>query len=292
MHTEKNGTADFYSLISEVSASPCTMRFLNANYSHKRAPNQNFPRELLEIFTIGNESYTQADIEEFSRCFTGRRTIDPGVNEIPYPHRPFIDNVTYDDGVKSFFGQSGNFDSYDAYRIVLEQQQTSNYIALRMLKYFYKEFPSERYVSQTSKILRDSNFNILKTLRFILEQSWVYDNINDVKNPVDLWVNIQRISGRRTLTTKTNFEAINQTGLNPFFPKNAKGWPWGQEWLLNNLASKRIFLPLVYLEISTTLDSELKSNIDKLFNLHLRLYRYNHKIKYHQTDLLKVNNHN
>ncbi len=286
----KNGTEDFYSLLSEVSDSPCTMRFLNAYYSHKRAPNQNFPRELLEIFTMGDGSYSQADIEEFSRCFTGRRTIDPGVNETPYPHRPFIDRETYDDGVKSFFGKSGNFDSYDAYRIVLEQPQTSNYIALRMLKYFYKEFPNEKYVNQISKILRESNFNILKTLRFIVEQSWFYENINEVKNPIDLWVNIQRICGMRTLTTKTNFDTINQMGLNPFYPKNVKGWPWGQEWLLNNLTPKRIFIPLVYLEISKTFDSELKSNIDKLLNPHLRLYRYNHIIKYQETNVLKMNN--
>lgn len=283
----KNGTTDFYSLLTEVADSPCTMRFLNAYYSHKRAPNQNFPRELLEIFTMGDGNYTQSDIEEFSRCFTGRRTIDPGVNKTPYPHRPFIDESTYDDGIKTFFNETGNFDSYDAYKIVLKQHQTANYIALRILKYFYKEFPEEKHTDQVSKILRDNNFNTIKTLRFIVEQDWFYENINEVKNPIDLWVNIQRISGMRPLTTKTNFETINEMGLNPFYPKNVKGWPWGEEWLFNNLTSKRIFIPLVYLEISKPFNSQISASIDKIWKPYLRLYRYNHKIQFSETETIK-----
>jgi hypothetical protein len=140
------------------------------------------------------------------------------------------------------------------------------------------------HTDQVSKILRNNNFDIIKTLRFIVEQDWFYENINEVKNPVDLWVNIQRISGMRTLTTKTNFETINEMGLNPFYPKNVKGWPWGEEWLFNNLASKRIFLPLVYLEISKPINSQIAASIDKIWKPYLRLYRYNHKIQFSETE--------
>jgi uncharacterized protein (DUF1800 family) len=241
---------------------------------------------------MGDGNYTQSDIEEFSKCFTGRRTIDPGVNETPYPHRPFIDKSAYDDGIKKFFNETGNFDSYDAYKIVLKQPKTTKYIALRMLKYFYKEFPEEKNITQVSKMLQNTGFNILKTLRFIVEQDWFYKDINEVKNPVDLWVNIQRISGMRPLTTKTNFETISEMGLNPFYPKNVKGWPWGKEWLLNNLTPKRLFIPLVYLEISKPINSQIAASIDKIWKPHLRLYRYNHKILFSESEIIKQYNLN
>ncbi len=277
----KSALGNFYDLLVEVADSPCTMRFLNAYYSHKRAPNQNFPRELLEIFTMGEGTYTQENIEEFSRCFTGRRTIDPGVNETPYPHKPFIDENAYDDGIKTFFGHSGNFDSYDAYKIILKQTKTATYISLRLLKYFYKEFPEHFAIESLAKVLWDSDYNITKTLQFLINQEWYYQDVSQVKNPIDLWVHFQRSTGIRPLTSKTNFDSINEFGLNPFYPKNVKGWPWGEEWLLNNLASKRIFLPLIYLQISQRTrqyENGLKDLIDKIWNPHLRLYKYNHEI--------------
>ena len=83
----ENATSNYTTLLIAVSESPCAMKFLNSYHSQKDKPNQNFPRELLEIFTVGPDNYSQQDIIELSRAFTGRRTVHPDTFAIPYPYK-------------------------------------------------------------------------------------------------------------------------------------------------------------------------------------------------------------
>ena len=127
----ENALGNFGDLLREVSKSPAMLSFLNNQQNRKQHPNENFAREVMELFTMGRGNYTENDVKEGARAYTGW-----GFNmDGEFVFRPFA----HDNGQKTFLGKTGNFNGDDVIDIILEQRTTANFIAKKIYKFFFSE---------------------------------------------------------------------------------------------------------------------------------------------------------
>lgn len=300
----ENATSNYATLLIAVSESPCAMKFLNSYHSQKDKPNQNFPRELLEIFTVGPDNYSQQDVIELSRAFTGRRTVHPDTFAIPYPYKMYIDYNQFDNGIKTILGKTGNWDGRDAIKILVDQKNTANLLATKFLKFFVSDNPEKHHLEElTNFIYHNAKFDIIEIVEFILRSSWFYNSkyLNTkVKTPVELWVGYQRSLGMRTANSEIHNKLLQEFGQNVLFPQNVGGWPWGKNWLNGNLLLKRFFLPKAVLDISQNQNiPEEMSTGDKIiyrtYKSNLLGFRYDFQVSFKKDvfhEIIKNNNIN
>ena len=293
--------SNYNDLLKSVSASPCAMKFLNAYHSKKNAPNQNFARELLELFTVGIDNFNQNDVEEVARCFTGRRTVSPDNFNLPYPYKMYIDSSEFDDGIKTIFGKSGKYSGDDAIDILIDQKTTASKLALNFMRFFVSDNPKNEHTEELSKFIFSCKFNTLEIVEFILNSKWFYypEYINNkVKTPVELWISFQRSLNIVIETSKSHSYALKNFGQTIFHPPNVGGWPWGKSWLTGKNLENRIFLLSAFIEISQdTLPVQKMDLAEKIIyrttKQNLLGYRYDHLIYFDSSkleELLQIHN--
>ncbi len=149
----QNAVGNYKALALGVSQDPCMLVYLNNNQNQKEHPNENYARELMELFTLGIGNYTEKDIKESARSFTGWTNI--GENFI-------FNRNQHDNGTKTFLGQTGNFTGEDIVDIIFQQPACANYIATRILKFFGTDDPSPAHRRATrdrraTEQIRDSS---------------------------------------------------------------------------------------------------------------------------------------
>jgi uncharacterized protein (DUF1800 family) len=152
----ENSLGNFGDILSEVSKSPSMLSFLNNQQNKKQHPNENFAREVMELFTMGRGNYTEEDVKEGARAFTGW-----GFNlKGEFINRPFL----HDNGKKTFLGKTGNFNGDDIINILLEQKQTAKFITQKIYRYFVNENVDNEKVEALSALFYQSNYDIKKLL--------------------------------------------------------------------------------------------------------------------------------
>lgn len=243
----KFGLTNFRDLLLAVAKTPAMMRFLDNHHSHKDAPNENFPRELLELFTLGVGHYTQRDVYEAARAFTGWR-YDHDINVWTF------DPEAHDHGVKEFLGQKGNFSGEQIIDIILEQKQCARHLAKSIYSFFVdneKEDPD--HVEELALVLYENDYDLGKLFRHLFLADWFYQSkvVNaNVKTPVELLVGFQRQTGLRAIGTKTNTWLLERMGEVPFHAPNVGGWPEGKKWFDTNTVVWRRLMPVVLIEVA------------------------------------------
>ena len=160
---------------------------MNNQQNRKGHPNENFAREVMELFTMGRGHYTEKDIKEAARAFTGWGYDKTGT----FQERPKL----HDDGEKIFLGQSGNFNGNDILNIILQQRATSKFIAAKIYRFFVNEAVNDQIVDEMATVFYKSNYNIAKLFDYIFTSKWFYNEANigtRIKSPIELFVGIQR----------------------------------------------------------------------------------------------------
>lgn len=283
----KNAFENYEVLLKEVLSTPCAMKFLNAYGSSKAKPNQNMPRELLELFTVGVDNFSQRDVTEVSRAFTGRRTVNPDNFELPYPYTMYLDQNSVDGDVKRILGNSGDWDGDDAIDLLVNTRATYYRIADKFMRFFISDCPDEKHVVElVENSLLLNRLNIKDLIDYVLKSNWLNSKKyfkSKVKTPVEFWVGLQRLLGIRSYSSELHSYVLREMGQNVFFPPNVGGWPWGNSWLQGNLLKNRLFLPVALLDISQkglSIDNwGLKEKIEyRLFKPHLLGYRYEYNV--------------
>jgi Uncharacterized protein conserved in bacteria len=238
----RNALGNFGDLLREVSKSAAMINFLNNNQNRKNHPNENFAREVMELFTMGRGNYTENDIKEAARAFTGWGANIAG-------EFVFRKNQ-HDTGIKTVLGRNGNFDGDAVLDILLEQQQTATFITQKIYRYFVNETVNTDHVAWLAGRLYQSNYNIKGLMHDIFTSEWFYDagNIgNRIKSPVELIVGI-----RRALPMQLENESIQLLfqrllGQLLFYPPNVAGWPGGRNWIDSSSLMLRMRIPqLIY----------------------------------------------
>ncbi|WP_379969213.1 DUF1800 family protein [Epilithonimonas sp. UC225_85] len=252
----KDGLGNFKNLVFEVSKSSAMLNFLNNQQNKKAKPNENFARELMELFTLGRGNYTEKDIKESARAFTGWSYNQLG---------EFVDNKkNHDSGEKEFLGKTGNFNGSDIINIILEKPECAEFITKKIYQFFVNEVPDEKIVKSLSQKFYKSNYDIMNLMDEIFLSDWFYSEKNigaKIKSPVELIVGIRRIlpMDLQNRDTIYNFEKL--LGQELLQPPNVAGWPSGIAWIDSSTLLLRMKIPAVMAGYKT-LDIEPKSNDD------------------------------
>jgi uncharacterized protein (DUF1800 family) len=223
----KNALGNFAGLLHAVSKDPAMLIYLDSANSRKGTPNENFAREVMELFTLGEGHYGEVDIKEAARAFTGW-SIEPETGE--YKWRPFF----HDDGQKTVFGRTGNFDGDAVLDVLLAQPACADYISTKLWKEFISPDPDPAQIKYIAHEFRASGYDIKTALRALFNSDAMYAPQNRgvlVKSPVDLVVGtLHRF--QFTVPDPLPFALnLGQLGQNLFAPPNVKGWPGGETWI-------------------------------------------------------------
>ncbi|MEO8412277.1 MAG: DUF1800 domain-containing protein [Ginsengibacter sp.] len=235
-----NALGSFADLLREVSKSPSMLSFLNNQQNKKQHPNENFAREVMELFTIGRGNYTEEDVKEGARSFTGW-----GFNlQGEFVDRPF----QHDTGKKTFLGKTGNFDGDDIIDILLEQKQTAAFITKKLYRYFVNDTPDAGKVNWLANRFYQSGYDIQKLLTDIYTSDWFYSdkNIgNHIKSPVELLVGIRRLIPMELEKPEAQLLFERALGQILFYPPNVAGWPGGKNWIDSSALMLRMRIPQI-----------------------------------------------
>lgn len=222
----KHALGNFGELLMEVSKSPAMIGFLNNKQNKKDSPNENFAREVMELFTLGRDNgYTENDIKEAARAFTGWSVAK---GEFIFRQRQ------HDTESKTILGETGNFDGEDVIRILLKQKQTARYLASKILDFFVGRTISEEYLEVYTQELYLSNYNIEVLLRGIFTSRIFYleDTIAcKIKSPTELIVGMTRLFQIDYREPKALIQIQRKLNQVLFFPPNVAGWSGGRAWI-------------------------------------------------------------
>ena len=241
LHTIRtNALSNFGDMLKAVSKSPAMLQFLNNQQNRKGKPNENFAREVMELFTMGRGNYTEKDIKEAARAFTGWGFNLQGT---------FIFRKNqHDTGSKTFLGRTGNFDGDDILNILLEQPQTAVFITQKLYKYFVNETTDDKNVQWLSQRFYDNNYDIKKLLEDIYSSDWFYTekNIgNKIKSPIELLAGIRRLLPLELDNDQSQLLFQKVLGQILFYPPNVAGWPGGRTWIDSSTLMVRLQIPQV-----------------------------------------------
>ncbi|MEY3201423.1 MAG: hypothetical protein RIR70_973 [Pseudomonadota bacterium] len=234
----REALGSFARLLHAVSKDPAMVVYLDAASSKKEAPNENFAREVMELFTLGEGHYTEKDVKEAARAFTGWG-FDRERGEFVF--RPRL----HDDGIKTVLGTSGPLDGDAVLNVLLAQRATAEFITTKLWREFVSPNPNKKEVERIAKRFRDNGYDIRVALRELFNSPAFWDPANRgtlVKSPVELVVGSVRLFGVAGSSAGPVINAavhINQMGQALFAPPNVKGWPGGDAWIDSNTLLKR-----------------------------------------------------
>ncbi|HYM02815.1 MAG TPA: DUF1800 domain-containing protein [Stellaceae bacterium] len=230
----REATGNFRDLLTGVAEDPAMLVFLDAGRNVKGAPNENFGREVMELFTMGVGNYSEKDIREAARAFTG--WID---DDLSFK----VDRAKHDDGMKTFLGRTGDFDGTDILDIILQQKVTAEFVAAKIYRFFVRDEITPALRERLGAVLRDNHYEIAPLLRTIFLSRDFYSAPamgTHIKGPVELIVSTYRQLGLRTLPGVPDFNRTSgELGQILLSPPTVAGWAQGRAWITPGLLLAR-----------------------------------------------------
>lgn len=228
------GTGNFRDLMVAVARDPAMLSFLDAGVNIKGAPNENFAREIMELFTMGVGNYTEGDIREAARAFTGWN----------YDGLEFVVNeVDHDNDQKDFLGHTGNFDGIDIIDIIMEQPVTAEYMAGKMYHFFVRDSVDPELGDQLGSLFRNVNYDISLFLETLFLSKDFYSEASvgtHIKSPVELAVSTYVKLGLSEVPGVPDFnQTTSALGQALFRPPTVAGWAGGRSWITPGLLLER-----------------------------------------------------
>ena len=231
---QKYGTDNFRVLLLAVARDPAMLSFLDAGVNVKGSPNENFAREIMELFTMGVGNYSEKDIREGARAFTGWN----------YSDLTFVVNKEqHDDAPKTFLGQTGNFDGVDVINIILKQPLTARFIAGKIYRYFVRQELDPQVQDKLGAVLRNNDYRIAPLLETIFLSGDFYSSASvgtQIKSPVQLAISTFKKLGLTEVPGVPDFNIATGTlGQRLFSPPTVAGWSEGRSWITPGLLLER-----------------------------------------------------
>jgi uncharacterized protein (DUF1800 family) len=223
-------TGDWRQLLLDAGQDPAMLVWLDQAQSRKEHPNENYAREVMELFALGEGHYTEKDITEAARALTGWSL---EAAEEKYVYRPRF----HDDGNKTIFGRTGNFDGDDFIALLVAQPQAARFITAKIWNYFAGQMPSEELNTALAAAFRANGNNFKPLLRalFCSEEFYGGDILrNQVKSPVQWLVGSVRMLECELPPPLVSWGMLRQLGQDLFAPPNVKGWDGGVTWISTN----------------------------------------------------------
>jgi len=217
-----------------VSKDPAMLLYLDNAENNKSHPNENYARELMELFTLGIGNYSEEDIRQSARAFTGW-TIDRQTGEFTFNPR------THDDGTKTFLSRTGNFDGSDIVDIIYQQRAAETFWATTLLSAFVYDDPEPELVNEFANVISRNKFELAPSMSVLLRSNVFYSQRAYralVKSPVEFVVGAHKQLAIDTIVDGTP-AALRGMGQVLFYPPNVAGWPGGANWLTSQMLIAR-----------------------------------------------------
>ena len=220
-------------MLKAVARDPAMLIWLDSQVNKKASPNENFARELMELFTMGVGNYDEGDVRQSARAFTGWM-----LNQKVF----FFNPNQHDYGDKYFLGRTGTFDGDDIIDIIVEQPATAEFISRKLFAFFAYDEPEPEVISRLANVFRENNYSIKEVMRKILTSDEFYSGKAyraKLKSPAELIA-----STVRTLGIETDAAGLpgfaDRTGQSLFNPFDVEGWPGGATWINSNTLLQRM----------------------------------------------------
>lgn len=231
---QTKGLGDFRELLIGVAQDPAMLAYLDAGVNVKGAPNENFAREIMELFTMGVGNYKESDIREGARAFTGWN----------FTGTTFVKNDAQHDGdEKSFLGERGNFDGVQAIDIILKQPVTAEFLAAKIYRFFVNHEVSPEMRKKLGDMLRNNKYQVAPLLETIFLSRDFYSEAScgtHIKSPVELIISTYKKLDQRTVPGVPDFhETSAALGQLLFWPPTVAGWAHGRSWITPGLLIER-----------------------------------------------------
>jgi uncharacterized protein (DUF1800 family) len=223
----RNALGNFGTMLREVARDPAMLIYLDGANSRKEQPNENFAREVMELFTLGEGHYSETDIKEAARAFTGW-SIDRESGEFMFRRG------AHDYGRKSVLGRSGNLDGDQVIDILLGKPETALFITGKLWREFVSDKPEAAEVKRLATLFRDSGYDLSKLMHAMLVSDAFYAMENRaalIKSPVEYVVGTLKLFEIDAPNLRPFVLASALLGQNVFAPPNVKGWPGGEHWI-------------------------------------------------------------
>ncbi len=234
----KYGLGNFRDLVKAIAKDPSMIKYLDNKQNKKNKPNENFARELMELFTIGINNYSEKDVKEAARAFTGWSITKQGKYIFKERHHDF--------GKKVFMGQTGKFNGEEIIDIILENKKTAYFITTKIYRYFVNEQIDEKVIVDLAEDFYKSDYNIEQLMRTIFESDWFYDVKNigtKIKSPSEFVAGMLRQLNGIPEKPEVFLKVQKALGQTLFNPPNVAGWPSGKNWIDNSTLMLRLSLP-------------------------------------------------
>jgi len=230
----QHANGKFRDLMLAVAQDPAMLVYLDAAVNVKGAPNENFAREVMELFTMGVGHYGESDIKEAARAFTGWN----------YQGLSFaINPALHDDGNKSLLGQTGNLDGEQVIDLLLAQPATADFIAAKLYRFFVRETLTPELQQAWGRVLRESGYDVSAFMEMLLLSQDFYSEATRatrIKPPVELLISSYKKMELQSVPGIPDFnDQTDLLGQKLFFPPNVAGWAQGRSWITPGLLLAR-----------------------------------------------------
>ncbi len=222
----KHALGSFESLVQNISQDPAMLIYLDSDTNRKSHPNENFARELMELFCLGEGNYTEQDVQQLARCFTGWEIKNKKFRKNIYQH---------DNGEKQLLGSRGNFDGEEAIKVVLSQEAMPYFIVGKLARFFVfdEPHPSRAMLEPLAVEFRENGSEVGPIVERIISSNLFYSQhaiARKIRSPIELAIGMLRSLGGTTNTIRLA-ESLTQLGQGLFYPPNVKGWDGGRAWI-------------------------------------------------------------
>lgn len=222
----RHALGDFGKLALEISRDPAMLIYLDSVSNRKAHPNENFSRELMELFCLGEGNYSEADIRELARCFTGWEIKRKKFRFNRYQH---------DTGTKTVLGSTGKLGGEEGVQVVVAQAAAPRFIAAKLIRYFAMDEPaaSSQLVEPIARLLRENEMRIEPAVRRIIGSNLMFSPLSvarKVRSPVELGAGFLNAMQGSTDVFKLS-ESFDRLGQGLFYPPSVKGWDGGRTWI-------------------------------------------------------------
>ena len=228
----------FPDLLLAVSREPAMLQFLNNQQNRQAHPNENFAREVMELFTLGRGNYSEADVKAAARAFTGWGY--DGQGNFRFRERE------HDDGPKTLLGETGRWGGEDALRIIMQQPAAATFLVTKLYRYYVNDQPNPAHVAPLAAVFRRSGYDVADLLERMFAADWFYDAANTgalIKSPVQLVAGLRRTLGLQVANDRALLGYQKALGQTLFMPPNVAGWPGGRAWIDSSSLLLRLQLP-------------------------------------------------
>lgn len=231
----KNALGPFQSLLSAVSKDPAMMKWLDNETNRKGSPNENYAREVMELFTMGVGSYGEQDVKEGARALTGW-TIAKDTDTAQFVPRRF------DDGSKTYLGHSGNLGLDDVVAILANSPNTASFLARKLARFFISDSPDDGTINAIAGAYASTNGDMKAVMRTVLNADAFKDHnnfMNKITSPAEYVVTNLKLLGAKSVDQSV-LGALRNMGQELFNPPNVAGWPGNRSWLNTDTIFSRL----------------------------------------------------